>query len=190
MIRIFPVAAPTTVANSFGEDRGGRPHQGNDLFSSLGSPLVAVDDGQLRSGTDPLGGNIVNLYATDGTRYYYAHLNAFAGPDGGQVGFAPAPRQVRAGDVVGFLGKTGNAATTQPHLHFETHPGNGPAIDPFPTLVAAPRVPPNQQPGAPAAGPNPFLVALGIGLATTAIWSFVYPAEADALVARLRRTFV
>ena len=183
MIRVFPIAAPTTLTNSFGYARsGGRAHQGNDLFANEGSPLVAVDDGQIRSGVDPLGGNIVNLYGADGARHYYAHLSAFALPDGSATGSTPGPRTVRAGDVVGFLGHTGNAVGTQPHLHFETHPGNGAAVDPYPALVAAPRVTPNQRPGAP---PSALVTALVVGLGAAAIWSLLNPLEARRLAERM-----
>lgn len=191
MIRVYPVAAPTALTNSFGEGRSGHSHQGVDIFGAIGDPLVAVDDGELRSGVDPLGGNIVNLYATDGARYYYAHLNDFANADGSpHAAFGslpPAPRRVRAGDVVGFLGKTGNAATTQPHLHFEAHPRNGPAVDPFPSLERAPRLEPNQRPAAAQGDAGGILrTALGLGLLAGVGWALLYPDDARALGRRLR----
>lgn len=190
MIRVFPVGAPTTLTNSYGEPRSGHPHAGNDLFADEGAPLLAVDDGMLRSGVDVQGGNIVNLYAADGARYYYAHLQAFAAPDGTPANstgvLPPAPRQVRTGDVVGFLGRTGNAIRTQPHLHFEARPGNGPAIDPFPALAAAPRVQPNQSadPNARALRPGPLVTAVALGLVAASIWSYTNPGGVDRLVRR------
>lgn len=185
-MRIFPVAAPTSFVDDFSEARsGGRKHEGNDLFAEHGSPLVAVDDGQLRSGRDPLGGNIVNLYATDGTRYYYAHLDTFA--DGSVA--APPPRMVRAGEVVGFLGTTGNAANTPPHVHFEIHPGNGPAVDPFPALVQAPRMnDPRVAPSASVTPRNALVVASAVALLGLGTWTLLYPDNAQALLARLGRT--
>lgn len=180
MIRVFPIAAPTTLTNSFGEDRGGRAHQGNDLFANEGSPLVAVDDGELRSGTDPLGGNIVNLYSTDNTRYYYAHLLSFANVAGESTHAPPSPRQVRTGDLVGFLGKTGNAAATPPHLHFEAHPNRGVAVDPYPALAAAPRV--DLSSGRSRSPLTTLLIAGAVGVG---VWSLLYPRAARQAIRRL-----
>lgn len=134
-LQVFPVIATSKGAPSFSDDwgaprSGGRTHQGNDIFADKGTPLLAVDDGNVRFGVDPLGGNIASLVGQDKTRYYYAHLDAFEG----------ANRAVKAGEIVGYLGKTGNAASTPPHLHFEVHPDGGAAVDPFPFLKAAPVV--------------------------------------------------
>jgi peptidoglycan LD-endopeptidase LytH len=181
MIRVFPIAGPTSFVNDWGAGRG---HQGNDLHAHEGAPIVAVDDGTLRSGTDPLGGNVVNLHATDGTRYYYAHLSSFAALDGARLPYAPAPRTVRTGDLVGFVGRTGNAAQTDPHVHFEMHPGGGAAVNPYDALVAAPRVTPNQL-RAPSGAPGPLRAVLLIGLATTAAWLLLNPSASRRLTRRL-----
>ena len=192
MVRIFPIAAPTSFTSDFNEGRsGGRLHAGNDLFAERGAPLVAVDDGQVRSGRDPLGGNIVNLYASDGTRYYYAHLDAFT--DGtATLTDPPAPRMVRAGEIIGFLGNTGNAKTTVPHVHFEIHPGNGPAIDPFPALQGAPRMSnPRVMPAGTTSSPRNMLVTVSaIALLGLGAWALLYPNDAQALVRRLGGTKV
>lgn len=184
-LQVFPIAAPASFASDFNEGRsGGRLHAGNDLFAERGSPLVAVDDGQVRSGRDPLGGNILNLYAADGTRYYYAHLDAFTDGTASLVD-PPAPRMVRAGEIVGFLGNTGNAKTTSPHVHFEIHPGNGPAVDPFPILQSAPRM--SDPRVTPAITSRSVLVtvsaALLLGLGA---WALLYPNDTQAFVRRLR----
>lgn len=186
MLRIFPVAAPTSFIDDFSEARsGGRTHEGNDLFAERGSPLIAVDDGQLRSGHDPLGGNIVNLYATDGARYYYAHLDAFA--DG--TSNAPPPRMVRAGDIVGFLGTTGNAASTPPHVHFEIHPGNGPAVNPFPALVQAPHINDPRVPPSTIVKPrNALVLVSAAALLGLGAWTLLYPDNANNFLAQLGRT--
>ena len=172
MLRVFPVAGPTHVPNSFGEPRGERRHDGNDLFATENTPLVAVDDGEVRFGRDPLGGNIANLYTADNTRYYYAHLSGFEG----------VPRIVRVGEVIGYLGRTGNAAATPPHLHFSVHPNRGAAVDPFPMLMAAPRVD-LQSPAAPR---SPLRTVAILAIAGLGTWAILNPAAADRAVRRLR----
>jgi murein DD-endopeptidase MepM/ murein hydrolase activator NlpD len=133
-LRLFPVLGGASYVDDFAYAKpDGRSHMGNDLMSPTGTPLLAVDDGEARYGTDVLGGNVVNLYGLDGTRYYYAHLSRFEG------GAVPGTRtQVKAGDVVGYVGTTGNAAGGPSHVHFEIHPGGGAAVDPYPILRSAP----------------------------------------------------
>jgi len=127
-LRVFPVSGGAKYTNDYGEPRSsGRKHEGNDLFGPEKKPLLAVDDGEVRFGTDTLGGNVANLRSADGTRYYYAHLYAFEGIN----------RKVQAGDVIGYLGRTGNALTTPTHLHFEVHPAGGAPVNPFPLLATA-----------------------------------------------------
>ena len=130
MIRVFPVRGGAGIPNdfSFVDTSNLRKHLGNDLLAPLGTPLLAVDNGIVRFATDPLGGNVANLYADDGTRYYYAHLLRHEGVSG---------RRVRAGDVIGYIGMTGNAKGTVPHTHFEVHPANGAAVNPFSELQEA-----------------------------------------------------
>lgn len=163
-LKLFPVLGGASYSNDFAAARSnGRSHQGNDLFNREGTPLIAVDDGFIRFGLDPLGGNIANLRTTDNTRYYYAHLSGFEGSN----------RQVQAGEIIGYLGKTGNAWSTSPHLHFEIHPGGGSATNPFPILKNASI----QQPGMVAKGVSknilgPILIAGAIGLGT---WLILNP---------------
>ena len=128
----FPVADPHSFASTFGAPRsGGRLHQGNDIFAPYGTPLPAAERGVVgKMGADTLGGIKLWISGESGTSYYYAHLSAFAANVvNGTV--------VEVGDVVGFVGDSGNARGTSPHLHFEIHPSNGPAIDPYPVLKAA-----------------------------------------------------
>ena len=135
MIRVFPVAAEghPTFTDDFGAVRpGGRKHQGNDIFANEGTPIVAVDDGALRFAEDPVGGHAFYLTAADGAVYYGAHLSAYEGS---------SPRSVVAGELVGYVGRTGNAAATAPHLHFEVHPSGGVAVDPYRLLL--PLTPPS-----------------------------------------------
>lgn len=125
MTRVDAVLYPLDrLAHSAFADEFGK-HRGTDIFAPVGTPVVAVDAGAVRFGTDPLGGNVANLTTPDGTRYYYAHLSRFNGAD----------RSINAGDVLGYVGNTGNAAHTSSHLHFEIHPKGGDAIDPYPLLA-------------------------------------------------------
>lgn len=130
---VFPVGGPHSYSDTFGAPRMfgtsyAHLHQGTDIFAAHGTPLLACERGVLiKIGSDTLGGTKLWLVGASGTRYYYAHLSAFAeGVAEGKV--------VQAGDVVGFVGNTGNAATTPAHLHFEVHPNGGPAINPYPLL--------------------------------------------------------
>ena len=148
----FPVAGPHSFTDSFGAPRMfGTPfahlHQGTDIFAVEGTPLVAIERGVLiRVGTDTLGGTKLWLVGATGTRYFYAHLSAFA------IGVTEG-KPVQAGEVVGFVGTTGNARGTSPHLHFEVHPDGGAAINPYPLLRiiddAQQRLMPTPLPGSP-----------------------------------------
>ena len=135
---VFPVIGPHAFGSDFGAPRMvGTPyehkHEGNDIAAPLGAELVSVEPGMVVAmGTDRLGGIKLWLAGRSGTYYYYAHLSKFA--DNVHEGDI-----VPAGFVVGFVGNTGNAAGGIPHLHFEIHPNGGPAVDPYPYLVAADR---------------------------------------------------
>jgi murein DD-endopeptidase MepM/ murein hydrolase activator NlpD len=125
----FPVADPHNFVDTFGAPRsGGRQHEGNDIFAPYGNPLFACERGVItKMGTNTLGGTKLWIVGESGTSYYYAHLSAYAlNLVDGTV--------VEPGDVVGFVGNSGDAITTPPHLHFEIHPGGGPAIDPYAIL--------------------------------------------------------
>ncbi len=125
LLAACPVDGAATFEDSWGWARsGGRSHKGVDLIADRGAPVVAVTDGDALFKRNGLGGNVVWLTSTVGDRFYYAHLDAFAGES----------RSVQAGDVIGFVGSTGNAGG--PHLHFETHPG-GRAENPYLHTLAA-----------------------------------------------------
>lgn len=132
-IDVFPVASSgkPNFGDTFNAPRvtpsGTRKHEGIDIFATEGTPVFAVVDGNVRFATNKLGGNVAHLTSADGTWYYYAHLSAYEPAEGGQ-------RAVRAGDVIGYVGHTGNAVNTPSHLHFEAHPGNGVAVNPFEAL--------------------------------------------------------
>ncbi len=114
--------------NDWGFPRsGGRTHKGTDMFAARGTPVQAVADGALRLDTYNLGGIVAFVRADHGVTYYFAHLNAYA--DGIVDG-----QRVAKGDIIGYVGNTGNAIGTSPHLHFQIHPNHATAVNPFPTL--------------------------------------------------------
>jgi murein DD-endopeptidase MepM/ murein hydrolase activator NlpD len=120
------VLGPVSFGDTWGAPRsGGRTHQGVDMIGSRGLPLIAVVDGFVSQKVNELGGNTVTLAGADGNKYYYAHLDSWA-----------AQGVVTAGTIVGYLGQTGNAQFSVPHLHFEIHPGGGAAVNPYPTTRA------------------------------------------------------
>lgn len=142
---VFPVAgvSPDDVVNSFGWPWGGHRHAGVDIFAAEGTPVFANAAGTIEFASEaPIGGNRVWIRGDDGRGYYYAHLSGYA-PD-----ITPG-MHVGAGHVIGFVGRTGDAADTPPHLHFAVSrdnrkPGdsNDPAaagwLDPGPFVGIAP----------------------------------------------------
>lgn len=122
------------VANTWGAPRsGGRKHEGQDIFARRGTPVVAAADGVVtRVGGGELGGKAVFVTGRGARTYYYAHLDSYAqGIEQGRV--------VNRGDVLGFVGNTGNARGTPPHLHFGIYTGTG-AINPLPLIEPVPGV--------------------------------------------------
>ncbi len=128
---VFPVLGDVGFTDDYGAPRAGTGwHHGNDLFAPRGTPLLAVADGTLsKVGVNTLGGNRLWLTDDAGNAFYYAHLSAYAPA-------AVEGARVSAGQVIGFLGNTGQAITTPPHLHFEVHPGGGDSVNPYPYLIA------------------------------------------------------
>jgi murein DD-endopeptidase MepM/ murein hydrolase activator NlpD len=126
----FPVKgrADDAVGSLFGmpRDAGARHHEGIDIFAPRLTPVLAVADGRATPRENKLGGNTVWL-STPGTSYYYAHLERATVRSG---------ERVRAGDVIGYVGNSGNAATVEPHLHFGIYRWGRGAVDPFPLLLA------------------------------------------------------
>jgi hypothetical protein len=116
---VFPVDANVWVGDTYGADRSDVPggwHHGDDIFVPIGTPVVAVADGTLnRVGWNKTGGWRLWVRDDVGDEFYYAHLS-------GYTPLALAGGSVRAGDVLGFVGDSGDAITTPPHLHFEVHP--------------------------------------------------------------------
>ena len=120
---VCPVAGPHAIADDFGiwvhhpKDEGGdHVHQGNDISAAAGTPIVAPFDGVAVASPNKIGGLAVKVFGDFGY-VYNAHLSRY-----GSLG------AVDKGDVVGYVGSTGNAGG--PHDHFEWHPGGGAAVDP------------------------------------------------------------
>ena len=128
---VFPVAGKTTIGGPFGAFRADTGfHEGNDLFAGFGTPVVAVADGTVENvGSLKISGNRLWVYADTGDQFFYAHLSAFSPA-------AVDHAKVKAGTVLGYVGNTGDAEPTPPHLHFEIHPDGGKAVDPHPFLVS------------------------------------------------------
>jgi murein DD-endopeptidase MepM/ murein hydrolase activator NlpD len=136
---VFPVFGPAAFGNTFGAfraDVAGKWHHGEDLVAPAGTPLLAVADGTLFSvGWNDIGGWRLWLRDDAGNEFYYAHLSAYSP-------LAIAGKRVKAGDVLGFVGDSGDAEGGPPHLHFEIHPveflryGYDGAVAPYPFLVA------------------------------------------------------
>jgi murein DD-endopeptidase MepM/ murein hydrolase activator NlpD len=136
---VFPVYGPSSFTDTFGSARGDISsgwHHGDDIFAPLGAPLLAVTSGTVFSvGWNKIGGNRLWLRDGQGNLFYYAHLSAFSP-------LAVNGSKVNAGDVVGFVGNTGDAQGTPFHLHFEVHPvgllglGYDGAVNPTSYLLA------------------------------------------------------
>ena len=114
---VFPVHGPASFTDTFGAGRAVVGwHHGEDIFAPLGAPVLAVARGTVFSvGWNDVGGNRFWLRDEQGNEFYYAHLSAFSP-------LAVNGARVEAGDVLGFVGNSGDAETTPPHLHFEIHP--------------------------------------------------------------------
>jgi peptidoglycan hydrolase-like protein with peptidoglycan-binding domain len=128
----FPLPPTCAFWDTWGAPRlGGRRHEGTDMAAPVGTPIYAVVTGTITQKRldfpGSRGGNEVWLTAPDGTYFFYGHMNGFA--RGIAVG-----SKVAAGQVIGYVGKTG--ITTVAHLHFEVHPFGGVAVNPYPILAA------------------------------------------------------
>jgi murein DD-endopeptidase MepM/ murein hydrolase activator NlpD len=121
----FPVAGPHSFTNDWGAPRSvGRTHKGCDVMANYGTPCVAITSGRVVQRSGGNAGLYIFLYGDNGHLYYYMHLQSYG-----------ASGHVSAGQVVGYVGDTGNARGC-PHLHFEFHPNGGGAVNPYPLLIA------------------------------------------------------
>jgi hypothetical protein len=145
---IFPVVGPVLYTDDFGQPRAGGTHQGNDLLAARRQLAVAVEPGTVSYWTTSAGaGCMLYLHGDSGTTYQYIHLNndLTAGNDNkgkcvAGTAYAKGLKdgaRVVAGQPVGYVGDSGDANGIHPHLHFEVHPHDGKATDPFPFLAKA-----------------------------------------------------
>jgi murein DD-endopeptidase MepM/ murein hydrolase activator NlpD len=138
------------IANTWHAPRGDkRLHEGQDIFASLGTPIYSATEGYIYNiGENNLGGQTVSVIGAGGRIYYYAHLDRYA--PGIAEGDYVTPKS-----LLGFVGTTGNAQGTPPHLHFGVYTSDG-AINPLPLLND--RTKParrNPKPDPPKAKPQP-----------------------------------
>lgn len=120
---------PRQIADTFGAPRGrDRSHAGIDIFAKRGTPVLSATEGVVtRIGENTLGGQVVWVMGPGRQMHYYAHLDGYADIRRGQL--------VAPGDVLGFVGNTGNAKGTPPHLHYGIYAGGG-ALNPYPLLIS------------------------------------------------------
>jgi hypothetical protein len=146
---VFPVAARVTYSDTFGAARsGGRSHEGQDLMAAKHTPVVAAVDGTVTSlnwSNGGLSGNSLTITDAEGWRYVYIHLNNdWPGTDDGSNVYERAfadgiakGQKVKAGEVVGYVGDSGNAESTGAHLHFEIRRPDNSVINAYSSLRAS-----------------------------------------------------
>ena len=145
---IFPVVAKASYTDDFGAPRWQGSHEGNDLMAAKRSPVVAVEPGRVvKWTTSRAAGCMLYLYGRSGTKYMYIHLNNDRtlrndNRGGCTNGIAYAPglqssQQVQAGQLIGYVGDSGDANGIASHLHVELHPNGGRAVSPYRHLRAA-----------------------------------------------------
>jgi len=134
----------TQIADSWHAPReGDRLHEGQDIFAPRGTPVLSATEGYIvRIGENTLGGQTVSVLGAGGRVYYYAHLDAYA-PN------IATGEQVTTETILGYVGTTGNAAGTPPHLHFGVYAPGG-ALNPLPLL--------NDRPGETTSAGKPKIV--------------------------------
>jgi murein DD-endopeptidase MepM/ murein hydrolase activator NlpD len=178
---VFPVAGGAHYGHDFGNFRADTGfHQGSDLFAPEGTPLVAVQSGVLHNvGWNRLGGWRLWIEDVNGNWFYYAHLSAFSP-------IAVDGARVSAGDVVGFVGHTGDAVGGPSHTHFEIHPGGKWSVPPYDYLQAwqGHRNPfaaiPSEPPPVAAAQLESTDISAASGLDTAAVLAVASGAPVDA----------
>ena len=175
---VFPVLGGGTYSDDFNSIRSDGIHHATDIFNSKHRELVAVMDGVVTSVVSPQASWGYSITIRDDAGYYYRYIhmnNDTPGTDDGNGGemnaYAPDMRvgnRVVQGQHIGYLGDSGNAETTSPHLHFEIYDGNNQYIDPFFSLNQAPRLSsvaayPQLKDEALPYGPRPLGVSIAMG---------------------------
>lgn len=146
--RTLPVpvdrVSKSALRNSYGDPRsGGRSHEGIDIFAGRNTPVLATTEGYVsRVGRNGLGGNVVWVEGPAGWRHYYAHLERWGSVREGDW--------VDPGTIIGYVGNTGNAASTPSHLHYGIYPPGGGTLNPYPLLASGPGPAIARQPGSAA----------------------------------------
>ena len=148
---IFPIAGSVAFSNDFGAARYSGSHQGNDLMAARRTVAVAAEAGKIKYWTSSAAaGCMLYLYGKSGTTYLYIHLNNDVTKGNDNRGkcvpgmaFARGLKDgasVEAGEAIGYVGNSGDADQTDPHLHFEVHPNDGGAVNPYPYLMKSERL--------------------------------------------------
>jgi hypothetical protein len=148
---LFPIVGDVSYTDDFGDARPNGSHDGNDLVADRKAHVVAVEAGTVGLWTTSArAGCMLYLHGESGATYLYVHLNNDStrkddnrGKCVGGVAYAPGLKEgqhVRAGELIGFVGDSGDAEGGHPHLHFELHPGGGEAVSPFASLQEAPHL--------------------------------------------------
>ncbi len=123
---VCPVQSNVSFVDTWGAARsGGRSHKGTDMMAPRGTPTPAPVSGEVVHRDTSLGGQSWYVYDDNGDFYYGTHLEGYENVGAGFV---------EAGTIIGYVGTSGNAPESAPHLHFEYHPGGGSAINPYPLL--------------------------------------------------------
>lgn len=138
------------LRDSYGDPRsGGRRHEGIDIFASRDTPVLSATEGYVSGvGRNRLGGQVVWVTGPGGWRHYYAHLERWGNVRQGQW--------VEPGTIIGYVGNSGNASATPPHLHYGIYPASGGTINPYPLLANGPGTVLARHPSSgPAPGPPP-----------------------------------
>jgi len=148
---VFPLVGKVAYADDFGDPRGQGRHEGIDIVAPKRALVVAAEDGTVKFHTTSWrAGCMLYLTGASGTTYLYVHLNNDLGngnDNKGQcvpgVAYAPGLKsgaKVKAGQPIAFNGNSGDADGIHPHLHFEVHPNDGAAVNPYPYLQKATRL--------------------------------------------------